>query len=434
MTRYIKILLKKIFDIDRSVVLLFVFSMLASIANYAFQIVLGNVLSLSDYGNFNTINSISANLMCLYSPLAVYICRVSAENQTNLLAGRSIYQKIFRFTLGISFILVCLGLIFFANTFGKSFGVESFSLGFLIIAMNVIAGVYTVLNGMLQGINRLAWYGFLGLVLIVVKFSLSYIGIRLWGQVAAAVGAMLVSYVVVIALLIVTISMTIKRQSADGKDDEFLSIDYSKIFRLYGLTFFVQMLVSLYINGGEIILMNYLYDSESVGLYSLAATVAKVSMYVVSVFTTALLPNLASDWVKGKNVIRKFYIAMAFCFIIGFVWILFLMTVGLYIIPRLFGVKYYQALLYVKYMVFWVIGIGMLLMVNTFYLAINRLKRYLAVLVITTVLIVGYVAVSDIDVLYVPVVAGIGVAAIILFALLDVKNLKNTFGTEVNRL
>ena len=422
---HIKILLIKIFDMDRSVVLLFVFSMLGSIVNYSFQIMLGNMLALSDFGNFNTINSISTNLMCLYSPLAVYICRVSVENQTNLLVGKNIYQKIFRFTIGISLVLFGLGVVFFANTFGKSFGVESFSLGLLIMIMTIIAGIYVVLNGMLQGINRLAWYGFLGLVLMVVKFSLSYMGIRLGGQITAAVWAMLISYVVVIGLIITIIGITARRQNADKKKDELTSIRYSAIFKLYGLTFLVQMIISLYINGGEIILMNYLYDSEFVGLYSLAATVAKASMYVLSIFTSALLPNIASDWAKGKNIKRKFFIAMAFCFIVGAAWVLFLMTAGLYVIPLLFGEGYYQALLNVKYMAFWVIGIGMLLVVNTFYLAINRLKKYLMVLIVVTALIVGCIVASGIDILYVPVVVGSGVIAVVVFSFFDITGLKN---------
>ena len=427
--RYIEILLKKIFDMDRSVVLLFVFSMLASIVNYSFQIMLGNMLSLSDFGIFNTINSLSTNLMCLYSPLAVYICRVSAENQTNMSVGKPIYQKILKFTLGISLILFCLGIVLFSNTFGKSLGVESFSFGLLFITMTIIAGIYTVLNGMLQGINKLAWYGFLGLVLMVVKFSLSYAGIRLGGQIAAAVWAMLISFVVVIGLIITIISITARRQNTDEKKRELLSVKYSEIFSLYGLTFLVQLFISPYINGGEIILMNYLYDSESVGLYSLAATVAKASMYVLSIFTSALLPNIASDWIKGKSIKRKFYSAMAFCFIAGAAWVLFLMTVGLYVIPRVFGEGYYQALLNVKYLAFWVIGIGMLLVVNTFYLAINRLKKYLTVLIVVTVLIVGCIVASGIDILYVPVVVGSGVIAVVIFALFDITGLKNAPST-----
>lgn len=429
MTRYIKILLKKIFDMNRSVVLLFVFSMLASIVNYAFQIVLGNMLSLSDFGNFNAINSMSSILMCLYSPLAVYICRVSAENQTNLLVSRPIYKKIFKFGLVVSLILFCLGVVLFANTFGKSFGVESFSLGLLIMVMTVIAGIYTVLNGMLQGINRLAWYGFLNFLLVGAKLTLSYTGLQLGGRIYAAVWAMLISYIVVIGLTITIISITVRRQNTDEKKDELISVKYSDIFKLYGLLFFVRMIVSPYINGGEIMLMNYLYDSESVGLYSLAATVVKASMYVLAIFTSALLPNIVSDWAKGKNIKKKFYIAMAFSFIFGAAWVLFLMTIGLYIIPRLFGEGYYQALLNVKYMALWGIGIGMLLVVNTFYLAINRLKKYLTVLIVVTVLIVGCIVASGIDILYVPVVVGSGVIAVVIFALFDITGLKNAPGT-----
>lgn len=418
--KYIDRLLDKLFNMDRSVIRLFLFSILASIVNYAYQIILGNMLSLSNYGNFNTINSLASNLVCLYSPLAVYSCRITAENQKELMDARPIFERILTVTLGISVVVFCAGGVFLWNFLGKNIGAEAISFGLLILVMTVIAGFYTVINGMLQGINRLGWYGFLALLLVAVKLSLSYVGIRFGGQIHAAVWAMLISYVIITLAMVAIIGVIIKEQRAVTCNGDSNCVEYKELLQLYGTTFLVQMFVSPYINGGEVILMNYFYDSESVGLYSLAATVAKASMYVLSIFTSALLPNIAADLNQGKSIKRKFYISLAFCFLAGAAWVIFLMTAGIIIIPRLFGAGYYQALLNVKYMTLWVIGIGMLLVVNTFYLAMNKLKRYISVLAVVTIFIIGYVAVSKIDVLYVPVVVGIGVSAIIVFAFFDV--------------
>ena len=63
MLRFVDKILIKFFGVDRSVILLFAFSILGSAVNYAFQIFLGNMLTISDYGKFNTINAFYSNLM-----------------------------------------------------------------------------------------------------------------------------------------------------------------------------------------------------------------------------------------------------------------------------------------------------------------------------------------------------------------------------------
>ena len=413
----------KLFDIDISVMSLFVFSVLGSIVNYAFQLVLGNILATSDYGDFNTINSLSSNLMCFYSPLAVYACRVTAENQSNMFSNRLIYQRIFAFSLLISFIIMILGGGFFILVPQIRFGAKTFLLWVLVLVMTVVAGIYTVLNGVLQGSGQLGWYGFLGFWLVVIKMGGSYAGVHFGGQVPAVVWAMLLSYVVVIGCIFVVICRIIRHQCRDSRIKS--AIGYREILQLYGLTFFIQMLISLYINGGEIILMNCFYGNEAVGLYSLAANVAKIGMYVLSIFTSALLPSVSLDWGSGVCIKRKFHMVMAFAFGIGGVWFLLLSTIGRKLALIFLGKRYYEALSGINYMALWIIGLGMLLVVNTFYLAVNRLKVFLTVLMIVTGGIVGYVAISGIKITYVPIVIGVGIHIILLFSLVDINRVVN---------
>ena len=47
MLRFVDKILIKFFGVDRSVILLFAFSILGSAVNYAFQIFLGNMLTIS---------------------------------------------------------------------------------------------------------------------------------------------------------------------------------------------------------------------------------------------------------------------------------------------------------------------------------------------------------------------------------------------------
>lgn len=417
--------LSKFFGLDRSVIFLFTFSILGSAVNYAFQIFLGNMLTISDYGKFNTINAFSSNLMCFYSPLAVYACRVTAERQTNLFVNRLIYKSIVSFALLISAVVMVLGAGAFLLIPLERFGIDLFSFWMLVLVMTVTAGIYVVINGILQGIGRLEWYGFLGFCLMIIKMGLSYMGVKFGGRVPTVVWAMLISYAVLICLIVAMISRTSKYQYRDCRIQMQPAAGNREMLCLYGLTFLVQMVISLYINGGETMLMSYFYDNEAVGRYSLAANVAKISMYIVSIFASALLPKVSSDWGKGKAVKRWFYIVAAFAFGIGIVWVLFLSTIGRQLSLMFLGERYYEALSNVKYMALWIIGLGMLLVANTFYLAINRLERYLVVLVSVTGGIVGCVAISGMEITYVPTVIGVGIQIIILFVFIDMRGITN---------
>lgn len=284
-------------------------------------------------------------------------------------------------------------------------------------------GMYTVLNGVLQGSGRLGWYGFLGFFLIVMKMGGTCAGVRFGGQVPVIVWAMLISYTVIIGCILVVICRIIKHQCRDSRLKS--AIGYKEILQLYGLTFFIQMLLSFYINGGEIMLMNYFYGNEAVGRYSLAANVAKIGMYILSIFTSVLLPRVSLDWGRGKCIKRKFHMAMVFAFGVEGMWFLFLSTIGRRLSLIFLGKRYYEALADINYMALWIIGLGMLLVVNTFYLAINRLKVFSIVLAIVTAGIVGYVAVSGIKITYVPTVIGVGIHILLLFSVVDIKKTVN---------
>ena len=355
---------------------------------------------------------------------------MTAEKQTNLFVNGLIYRSIVSFVILISAAVMVMGVGAFLLIPLERFGIDIFSFWILVLTMTVTAGVYVVVNGILQGIGRLEWYGFLGFCLMVIKMGLSYMGIKLGGRVPTVVWAMLISYAVVICLIVVMISRTIKHQYRDWRMQMQPAVEHKEMLRLYGLTFLVQMVVSLYINGGETMLMSYFYDNETVGRYSLVANVAKIGMYVVSIFTSALLPKVSSDWGKGKAVKRWFYIAMAFALGIGIVWVLFLSTIGRRLSRMFLGERYYEALSSVRYMALWMIGLGMLMVANTFYLAINRLERYLMVLVFVTGGIVGCVAISGMEVIYVPIVIGVGIQIILLSAFVDMRGIINPNNME----
>ncbi len=191
------------------------------------------------------------------------------------------------------------------------------------------------------------------------------------------------------------------------------------LFGLYGVTFIANLLISPYINGGEILLISTEYDNEKVGLYSLAIVIVKASIYIISILTTALLPKFASMSLDSKKLYKRYLFSLVVSFFIGVLWVLGIRVIGIRIIPAIFGEGYYGALLNTKYMALWVINLGVLLDVNTFYLATNQLKKYIIVLGCSSVSIVILVKVIKVSFWHIPVFLGIITGAIVVWSLFD---------------
>lgn len=405
---------------DKTIFLMFILSGFASVINYVFQLVLSKMLSISDFGSYNTLNSLASNLGSLYTPLSVYACRIAAENQKNLNNARCLYKKLFSFSLCISGIILGVGLLVLSSNHIEYMQMSRAIYTILIIGMVVIGGFYSIFNGILQGINRFGWYGLFAVGLMITRLVLVYIGLNVDGSLVTVISSIVVSYVIMIALIVVIVLDTVRHRSIKTKKYIIPDVTYREIIQMYGTTFFVQIFWSLYINGGDIILLNYMYGNEAVGVYSLAATIAKISVYILSIFTSVLLPVVRAEWIQGKSIRKKLYYSLTCSMAIGIAWIVFLITIGSHIIPEIMGEKYGMALSNIKYMAIWIIGIGMLMVINTFYLAINQLKFYLFILVSITILLVMYVSAVNVSLWYVPLVCGAGVSVIVVFSIFDI--------------
>lgn len=413
-----KRLLNKIYGLDSTFVIFFSLSIATSVLSYLYQVFLGNKMELADYGVFNSLNSLCSNLMCLFSPLSVLMCREMAGARGRFEIIRPIWDRTIRVAKVISvIILIVISLFFLLEKLNGSMKWSICAL--LLVAIAVISGgFYGILNGTLQGAGRLEVYGAAGFAAVIIKLIVSAAGILIHNNAYIPVGAMIVSNVssIIVIYLFLTRFNRCRNDEVELKER---TIGIPGVLELYGITFIANFLLSPYINGGEIILMSTEYDDELVGLYSLAITIAKASIYIISIFTAALLPKFALLKENGIEVCRKYLALLLMCFIFGCVWIVGLSTVGIRIIPCLFGAGYYEALLNLKYMALWVVCMGMLLAANTYYLAINRLKRFILALGIGSVVALMVIKVIKVEFWTSPMVLGGVGAGIVVWSVID---------------
>lgn len=392
------------------------FSGIGSVLNYLFQIVLGHLLTVEEFGRYNSINSFAANLVIIYTPLSVMLCRMTASNTMKLNVCKERYKQIFKVAIGISLVICIVGLPLYSTT-KYQFGVTHIAAWILILFMVIASGGYNLFNGILQGLEKFSLYGFIGILLIGIKFLLSVINIKLGQGVVGVVWAMLISYIGMIIL----ISIIVKKQSviSDNKECQPL-FQPNELIELFGATFLSQILVSFYINGGEVILMGYLYESREIGLYSSAVTLGKISLYIVSIVSVVLLPRVANKSNQGQETKSLFFKTIACTFALSLVYAVFLLSIGKYLIPIMFGKEYAIAMNYIIPIVIFTIPLSALSIIHNYFIGIGKIKIYTIVLGVVTVITIfcSIVIVDNMETI--PILLGIGLSVVLIWAMLYV--------------
>lgn len=414
-----KKLLKDFFDLKLDILLYLVLSVAMSVLSYYYQIYLGNKMDVIDYGFFNTVISFCSNIGIFFSPLTIHICRVVAEKKGSITGAKDDIKRVLIFAVGISSGITIFVCSLFVTGYGSHIGADNLFFACLIILVVVSAGIYSILSGCVQGASNLIFLGTIGFALNLLKYIFTRLMFSYSNNAYSPVYATLISNVLLIVLTSMGLMVLTKRE-AHRENVTCSHYGYFELIKLYGFTFLANSLFSPYVNGGEIVLLSSQYSAEKVGEYSLAIVIAKASIYIVSIFTTAMLPKFAS---AKENIsrLKKLYMATLIVSLgFGVMWLIGLRTIGLLIIPKLFGEGYFQAIINTRYLTLWVVNIGGLLAINTFYMGIGELKKYTSVMLITTVFAILFVTMSSISLWEVPILLGVCTTVVIIWSVIDV--------------
>lgn len=359
-------------------VLLMLLSALASVLNYAFQIMLGNMLQVSEYGQFNLINSFASNTLTFFTPLSMLACRITAEKGECVKSNDLVYRQLLKLNGIIGIIIFIFGIAFYSRA-RHMYSLSGIFMWGTILVMIVVSGFYSFSNAVIQGSQRFVFYGIMGVFVVLVKSVLSYV-VVLWGYgVNGVVTAMLVSFLLAFAIFCIYIKKVLYRPDTN---EYARIIDKSEIAQLYGFVFCAQLLYSFCINGGEMMFLGMLYDSEQIGLYACAGTLGKICLYAISVIATVLFPSFANAKMQGRNTESLYLKILALMFVFSSVFCIGLNVVGPYLIDWLYGDAFALSKGYLRYIVPFVLFLGEISITHSYYMGIDRVKGYLTMLVI----------------------------------------------------
>lgn len=399
-----------------SLIALLAFSIPASILNYVFSIAIGRLLTVEEFGIYNSMNSMANNVIAIYAPFAVLVTRITAESKDIIGENTDRYKQIFKIYLCFFAITSLAGMLLYPLLKGR-FGADSFAQWLLILIMIGIMGLHSLAFGFVQGTQRFMLYGFLNCLLMAVKLVMFVGGIRAGGGFAAVIFAMLLSHL----LIVIICSCTAKKACESIYAQEIGTKEiYSlkDITSLYGLTFLVQLIYMFYVNGGEIVFMNFFCDDTEIGLYSSIITLAKICVYLISTFNAVLLPIIAgkADDLQGGK--KTLYASLIFTVICSALFAVVMLVGGKWFIPFMWGEKYLPALKYLGASLMYAIPLANLMVVHTYMLGRGKLEFYTAVLSLMLIVSAAAASLLSDNISAVPVSFGTGMIITLIVTLI----------------
>jgi O-antigen/teichoic acid export membrane protein len=277
--------------------------LIASFFSYLLQFVLGRTLSVSDYGSFNALLSLSYLVGVPASVFALSLVKVVSELYVKEEIGRM--KKLFT-TLCLSSILIglILAFTFFFLRFRISddLKVESVSSVALFAILMGLGFISILPPSYLQGLQKFKSYSVYQIINCFLRFIiptlLVFAGFGLVGVFGGMVGSTILTFL--ISLLLIGRSF---KSTATGI---FSLTNYYKKLIAFSLPVLFVNFFLMALNNVDLIMVKRFFPSLDAGYYAGAATLGKMFLFGSGAVTVIMFPKITALFSNGEDYIKEF--------------------------------------------------------------------------------------------------------------------------------
>ncbi|WP_026488644.1 oligosaccharide flippase family protein [Butyrivibrio sp. XBB1001] len=345
------------------------FTFLSSVAsgiNYISLIIYGRVFNVEQYANIMAFQSFLSMVATLMIPIQIMVCKeVAKDKGCSSKASDAVSLALLLSVIESVLLLVC------AVNIMHYLDLVSYLEYVLFVILVFVNNIYNVIIGIVQGRQDFSFLGWLSIALYSLRLAISvllgYLGI---GPMAVIIGFGLAE-IVLIFVLIPKISNSWTVSSVIGfKFEKARICDYLFLLVLNGI-------VSLYMNGGDILLGKMYSFQKELGFYSVASNLAKISIFLIaSPISTVLLPKVVACGDNVKKQYNYFFISEGITCVISMLYSGLLLLLSKDIIAVLYGNNYSGAGEYIIPNVVFSITLGMFFVFYQFVIAKDMIKVF----------------------------------------------------------
>jgi len=307
----------------------------SNVFNYLFQLVVGRALMPEEYGKFNALNSTA---VILSAPVAVLPLVFS--RQTIKLAHISLAKVKTLLSKGLQVMVLVATGTFLVGTLAipwiKDFLHITTNLPiYIMLAYLSLSLISPLPLGVLQGLHRFLPFGlgissislvrFLAGMLLVVVLGWGVNGALLSGGIGMCVG--------------ITISIWATRDILMQPGESLLDNTFKEM-RTYSLPVFCSVTMLMAVGNLDIVLVRHYCSPEEAGMYSAAAVIGRIALYLPMALVAVLFPEVVKSKEDGREDNHLVWITLGLTALFGGGFALFCYFFPEFTINILFGEKY----------------------------------------------------------------------------------------------
>ena len=374
-------------------------SIIASVLNFITLIAWGRIFLVGDYGIATTLQAFVTNAATFVIPLQVIACTLLAGNSENRKRDITSIMKVFGFIniIELGLLVVCIDKLmqYFHFT-----GVVEIVLFSTLIFLN---NIYTISIGFAQGEQDFELH-----VKIVIYFNLIKLIISvILGNFGVGFVATMIGFVIAETVCVVLMLRKLSRSIRISLNENKTQVNKS-ILKQYVWILLLNLILSLYMNNGDLLLGNLYCSETEVGAYSVTIALSKISVFLVSTpIATIILPKMATakDEKRKCNtlLILAETITLGMSVLYGGCFYIF----GGWIIPFLYGESYRGATEYILPCTFFSVVLGVFWVFYQYILATDLTKIFALATAVTGVMAIAWILVMKVEIGGIPFIMAI---------------------------
>jgi len=307
----------------------------SNVFNYLFQLIAGRGLTTIDYGSFNAVNSMAVILSAPVAVLPLVFSRYTVQlADSGLKQVRSLLTDGFRGMVLISSALFVIGLI--AIPWLQNFlHLEEKTPIVIMLAQLSLSLVLPVFLGVIQGLHRFTAFGICGSSIALGRFlsGLLFIFALEWGINGALLSGT-IGTCIAMGIGLWAVRDILKVQGEPLPHDLFSEM------RKYSFPVFLSTTMVMALGNLDIVLVKHYCSPEEAGLYSIAAILGRIALFLPGVLIVVLFPEASKAQATGKEDSRILWVSLAMTAFLGGSVALVCSFWPEQIIVLLFGAKY----------------------------------------------------------------------------------------------
>lgn len=326
-----------------------VMSAIASGINFITLIVFGRIFDVEEYGIVTALQAFVANVGVFMIPLQILVCRTiagnseSKSNEINSIISIVMLATIIEFA----------GITIFSPFLMSYLNCPNVCEYIIFVFLLLINNIFIFFNGISQGIQDFFILGITNILLYAIKMiigvTLGHSGI---GPVAAIIG-----YAIAELVCIILIFYRIKKHIV------LYIKNYKKILNInelkeYLLSFILYMIVSIYMNNGDILIAKAYCNDTEIGLYSVIINLSKISVFLIATpVATVLLPKVSScaNNIRIKFLLKAEGVTVIAALLYGIVMYVF----GRWFVLIMYGSEYADSAKYILPCIFFSVSLSL---------------------------------------------------------------------------